>query len=151
MKKEILIFTVLITNIAFSSTLPFEIREVREITTNKKKSSTLTDLAITHLYERGLDENAAKQKVLKSLKNDVYLNDLMAQNIIENLKGIKQQDIVSHVSEFALFEKNIDLSLYDNIVAIAQKSNKLALDKLTLEKISKISLENKNIKLKYVI
>jgi hypothetical protein len=149
MKREIVIFTVLITNITFAATLPSEIREVSEVTTSKKKVNSLCGMAVMNLHERGLDENAAKQKVLKFLQHDKYVNDLMAQNIVKNLDGIKPQDIVQYVSDSVLFEKSVDLSSYENLVALAQKSRKLALDKGTLEKIKKISFENKNLKSLY--
>lgn len=89
------------------------------------------------------------KKVLKFLQHDEYVNDLMAQNIVKNLDGIKPQDIVQYVSDSVLFEKSVDLSSYENLVALAQKSRKLALDKGTLEKIKKISFENKNLKSLY--
>lgn len=65
MKREIVIFTVLITNITFAATLPSEIREVSEVTTSKKKVNSLCGMAVMNLHERGLDENAAKQKSFK--------------------------------------------------------------------------------------
>jgi len=149
MKREILIFTVLITNITFASTLAPKTREVREITASKKKIDTLSSLAAMHLRERGLDESAAKQKVLKSLKNDEHTNDLIANNIVKNLNEIKKEDIISYVSDSVLFEKSVDLSTYESLIALVQKNNTMTLDKILLEKINMISVENKNIKSLY--
>lgn len=149
MKRQILMFTVLISNIAFSAVLPVDIREVseiREVNTNKNRVS-INSAASTHLHDKGLDKNIAKQRVLTHLKHDEYTNTLMAENIIKNLSGLKHKDVVSYISDSALFQKNIDLSSYKNIVGLVHKSNKLSLDKMTLAKIEKISLENKNIKL----
>lgn len=149
MKKEILILTVLISNIAFASALPLEVREAIEITTKKNRVVSLYSTASDHLYKRGLDKNVAKQKVLDSLKGDEYINDLMAQNIIENFNDIKFEDIISYIGDSALHGKSVDLSSYANIINLFQKNNGLALDTLILEKIEKISLENKSIKLLY--
>lgn len=143
MKREVLLFTVLITNIAFGSVLPIEVREISEI--NKNKFNTLTSAVSKHLYERGLDENIAQEKVLKSLIGDEYTNNLMSHNIIENLHEIQREDIISFVSDSALYGHSVDLSSYENIISLVQKSNKLSLNRVSLEKIKNISLENKKI------
>jgi uncharacterized membrane protein len=148
MKRQILMFTVLISNIAFSAVLPADIREVseiREVNTNKSRVS-INSAATAHLHDKGLDKEIAKQRVLKHLKHDEYANNLMAENIIKNLTGLRHKDVVSYIGNCALFQKNIDLSSYNNIVRLVHKSNKFSLDKMTLAKIEKISLENKNIK-----
>lgn len=149
MKRQILIFTVLISNIAFSAVLPVDVREVseiREVNTNKNRVS-IYSAASTHLHEKGLDADIAKQRVLTHLQHDEYTSTLMAENIIKHLSELKHKDVVSYVSNSVLFKKNIDLSSYKNIVSLVHKSNKLGLDKMTLAKIEKVSLENKNIKL----
>jgi hypothetical protein len=70
----------------------------------------------------------------------------MAQNIIKNMTHLKQEDVISHLSNCALYGKSVDLSSYENILSLVQQSKKIALDKSDLETIQKISLENKNIK-----
>lgn len=152
MKKEILIFTVLISNIAFASVFPLEIGEVRvvlEIRENKNRTNTLHDASIKRLQERGLDKIAANRKVLETLSGDEYANDLMAQNIIENFSEIKREDVVSYISDSALHAKRVDLGSYANIINLFQKNNIFALDNETLKKIEKISFENKNIRSKF--
>lgn len=149
MKRQILIFTVLISNIAFSAVVPVDIREVneiREVNTNKSRTS-INSAVSTHLHDKGLDKHIAKQRVQAHLKHDDYTNTLMAENIVKNLKGLKHKDVVTYISDSALFQKNIDLSSYKNIVGLVHKSNKLNLDKMTLAKIEKVSMQNKNIKL----
>lgn len=121
MKREILIFTVLITNIAFASTLPREVREVREIDANKNNICTLVNASSMDLHKRGLDENIAKQKVLKALGGDKHINSIMAQNIVNNLNKITNTDIVEHISTKALYGMAVDLSSYDEIIGIVQK------------------------------
>lgn len=148
MKRQILIFTVLISNIAFSAVVPVDIREVneiREINTNKSRVS-INSAVSTHLHEKGLDKNIAKQRVQAHLEHDEYTNTLMAENIINHFSELKHKDVVAYISDSALFQKKIDLSSYKNILGLVHKSNKLTLDKMTLAKIEKISTENKNIK-----
>ncbi len=143
MKREIIVFTVLITNITFASVLPSEVRETVDMRTSEKKPHSLSSKVATNLYERGLDEDVAKQKVLKFLKNNEYMNDLMVQNILKKFDKIQMQEIVSYVGNSVLFEKNVDLSNYENLVALVQKTKNLLLDTVTLEKIKTISCENK--------
>lgn len=151
MKREILIVTVLMTNIAFSATLPVKIREIKEIDVNKNKISSLAEAASIHLHKKGLDQDIADQKVLKALSSDEHVNALMVQNIVNNFDNIKREDIIAYIGSCALYEKSVNFSSYDNIVALVQKTDKLMLDKVTLEKIEKICLENKNIKSLYKV
>jgi tRNA(Glu) U13 pseudouridine synthase TruD len=150
MKKEILIVTVLITNLAFASSLPIDVRDIREpreLEANKNTTNTLTHAATSHLYNRGLEKEIANKKVLTSLVGDKNTNDLMAKNVLNHLNELKKEDIVAHVSDCALYSRNFDLSAYDDIIGLVQKRNGLMLDDLTLAKVEKISLENKHIKL----
>lgn len=149
MKKQILIVTVLITNIAFASALPVEvrdIRETREIDVNRNTVNTLTKDAASHLYNRGLDKNIASKKVLTSLVGDETTNNLMAKNVLNHLNELKSEDMISYVSNCALYNTKVDLSAYDDLIGLVQKTNGFKLDELILAKVEKISLENKTIK-----
>ncbi|MBU1657849.1 hypothetical protein KKG72_02215 [bacterium] len=146
MSKKIIIISVFLSNIVFASVLPLNISQNNA---NTNQLNTLSNMAGLNLYKRGLDKKIAQQKISKSLQGDEYTNDLMAQNITENFAEITKEDIVTHISNSALYEKSVDLSSYSNIISLVQKSNKLVLDKENLEKIQKISLENTKIKSSY--
>lgn len=145
MKRQILIITVLLTNIALGAALPINNRVEREIDTNKKNTNALAGAASRYLFNKGLDKSVADKKVLKSLGGNEYRNSLMAQNLIDKFKGIKHDDIVAYIGDCALYEKRVDLSSYDEIIGLVQKKSRLALDKTTLEKIEKICFENRKI------
>lgn len=148
MNRRILIFTVLISNIAFSAVLPVDMRdvsEIREIGTNKNRVSICSAVS-RHLHKKGLDEDVADERVKKHLRYNEYENSLMAENILNNFNELNHKDIISFVSESVLFQKNVDLSSYKQIVGLVHKSNKVSMDSMTLKKIEKISFENKNIK-----
>lgn len=151
MKKNILIVTVLISNIAFGSVLPGQIRDGKEFSTQKTRVNSIHKAASINLSKRGLDESIAMDKVSEILKADEFTNVLMAQNIVMNFNELKHEDIISYISDSALYGKSVDLSSYSNIVALIQKSNNFNLDKTTLKKIEKIVLENKNIKSLYSV
>lgn len=143
MNKKIIIITVLLTNIVFASVLPVNV-PLRNSDTNRV--NTLSNMVSTNLHRRGLDKSVAEKKVSKSLQGEAYTNDLMAQNILENMSDIKQEDIIAYLSNCALYGKSVDLSSYESIVSLVQQSNKLALEKADMQIIQKISLENKYIK-----
>ncbi|MBU0721488.1 hypothetical protein KJ877_09105 [bacterium] len=148
MSKKIIIISVFVSNIVFASVLPVNIAHG---SANSNRLNTLSNLAGLHLYQRGLDKKTAQQKISKSLQGDEYVNDLMAQNIIENFTKITKEDIVAYISNSALYEKSVDLSSYANIISLVQKSRTFVLDKADLEKIQKISLENTKIKSLYKV
>ncbi|MBU1217045.1 hypothetical protein KJ870_10695 [bacterium] len=143
MNKKIIIISVLLTNMVFASVSPVSIA-LKNSHTNRV--NTLSNMVSSNLHRRGLEKSVAQKKVSQSLQGDAYTNDLMAQNILENMREIKQEDIISYISNSALYGKSVDLSSYETILSLVHKSNKLALDKADLENIHKISLENKNIK-----
>jgi hypothetical protein len=143
MNKKIIIISVLLTNMVFASVAPVSIALKNS---NTNRVNTLSNMVSASLHRRGLEKNVAQKKVSQSLQGDAYTNDLMAQNILENMREIKQEDIISYISNSALYGKSVDLSSYETILSLVHKSSKLALDKTDLEKIHKVSLENKNIK-----
>ncbi|MBU0631368.1 hypothetical protein KKA17_01865 [bacterium] len=146
MKRQILIITVLLTNIALGAALPINNRVEREIDTNKKNTNTLAGAASRYLFNKGLDKSVADKKVLNSLGGNEYKNSLMAKNLIDSFSGIKHEDIVAYIGECALYGRCADLSSYDEIIGLIQQKSRLALDKTALKKIEKISLENSKIK-----
>lgn len=145
MNKKIIIFTVLLTNITFAYALPTQVRVVREIQENRKNSENLASMSIESLCERGLEKNAAYKKVLAALKHDQYITQIMAQNIMKHFKEIEHCDIVSYISDAALFGKSVDLSSYEHLIAFVQKTKQLVLDQESLEKVQKLSLENQTL------
>lgn len=142
MKREILILTVLVANITFASPVTVEIREIREINTNRNQQTDLTEAVSAHLSKKGLDESVAEQKVLNFLEGDNYTNSLMVQNIINNFNEIKYEDVIAYIGECALFEKSVNLSAYADLIALLQKNSNFRLEKATLDKVEKVSRDN---------
>ncbi|MCW8839191.1 MAG: hypothetical protein OQK11_10865 [Thiovulaceae bacterium] len=145
MNKKIIIFTVLLTNFTFTYALPIEVRITSEISETKKNSQSFIGKSVTALYEKGLEINTAQNKVIKALQHDLQLSDVMAQNLLKHFDELKHSDIVSYISDKALFDKSIDLSSYDHLLSFAQKTDKLSLTEQTLQKLQKISIENQKL------
>ncbi len=145
MKSKILISTVLISNIVFASVLPVSTNQ----TNKNKKFNTFSNAISLQLYKRGLDKNIAQKKVSKFLVGKDFENDLMVQNILNNFDIVNYNNIIEHIAKSTLYSKKVDLSSYEGIIGIVQRVYTNPLDKKTLEKIEKISLENKKIKSLY--
>ena len=142
MNKRILISTVFISNIIFASVLP---SQINQINFNKNRVGTFSSLISLHLYKRGLDKEIAQKKVSNFLIGEDFENDLMIHNILSNLDMLDYDSIVEYIASSALYSKEVDLSSYDTIIGMVQIINN-NLDKLTLQKIEKVSLENRKIK-----
>jgi len=146
MKIKILIVTAFISNIAFASSLPIDIRETRNTKEIKVHSTTaLADTVSTHLYNKGLDKDVANARVSKALVGDGVTSDLMAMNLLNHFPQLQHEDIIAYISKCALFNKSVDLSAHDDILSLVQQSDSLIADKHTLAKVEQVSSENKYI------
>jgi len=143
MNKRILIITVFLSNIAFATVIPASLPH------NSVKNNTinsLSNMATLNLYKRGLDKEVAQKKISDSLSGDENSNDLMMQNILNQLDALSREDIINFVSNAALHGRNIDLSSYDTLLCMIQKNSKISLEKIMIEKLQKIALQNQNIR-----
>jgi len=144
MSNKILIISIFISNIAFGAVIVVVPNTSKALNVNK--TNKISSKSMTQLYNRGLEEKAAKEKILKSIAYDAEMNDTMAQNILNAIELLKEEDIVSYVSKTALLDKKVDLSSYDTIVALIQNTPNLSVDKEMLLKIEKIALVNGTLK-----
>lgn len=142
MKIKILIVTIFITNIAFASSLPIDTREIK---VNKNITKNLANTVSAHLHSKGLDKDVANERVSKSLVSGEIASDLMAINLLNHFPQLQHEDVISYISKCALFNKSVDLSAHDDILSLLQQSHGLIMDKHTLSKVKKVSLENKHI------
>jgi len=145
MKNKILISTVFISNIIFASPVPYNTNQISFNKNIKRFSGAISK----HLYEKGLNKDVAQEKVSKFVIGGDFENDLMAQNILNNFDTVKYDNLVSYIAEATLYSKKVDLSSYETLIGVFQKLDKVILDKQTLAKIEKVSLENEKIRLLY--
>ena len=143
MKSRILITTVFVSNIIFASVVP---SQINQINFNKNRVGAFSSLISLHLYKRGLDKEIAQKKVSNFLIGEDFENDLMIHNILSNFDMLDYDSVVEYIASSALYSKEVDLSSYDTIIGMVQKIKNTNLDELTLEKIEKVSLQNKKIK-----
>ena len=70
----------------------------------------------------------------------------MIHNILSNLDMLEYDSVVEYIASATLYSKEVDLSSYDTVIGMVQKIKNTNLDKLTLQNIEKVSLQNKKIK-----
>lgn len=143
MKNRILITTVFLSNIIFASVLPSHINETNF---NKNRVSTFSSAVTLYLFKRGIDKDVAQKKVSDFLVGQDFENDLMIHNILSNFNTLEYDNIVDYIANCALYSKTVDLSSYDFVIGMIQTVNTVTFDELTLQKIEKITLENRKIK-----
>ena len=147
MKKQIVIFTVLISNIVFSMALSADIKEedrTKEVSTQCSQHNVSNEVN-KYLSDKGLDPQVAQQRVHKYLKHNVYANSLMINNILTQLNELSYEDVIAHISNAVLFQKSVDLSSYSDLIALVQRKNFTIHNSLLLKKVEKINRENRNI------
>ena len=145
MKREILIATVLITNIAFAGPVSFTSRNTRdllELDSNQKAQKTLFKSASSKLVARGLDEDIANKKVSDVLLHSEKANAFMTRTLLQHLTTLSYEDIVTHVANSALYGKSVDLRRYEDIVACVQSTPNHLLDETVVAKIAHVSQTN---------
>lgn len=142
MNNKILILTVLLTNIAFGGVVV-----VKPIRTNPKIkiNPTFTNNAINKLYDKGLQRDVAIKKINSSLLHDATQTEFMARNLLQKFPTLTKEHITNHISNAALFNKNVDFSSYENLLALVQKNASFYLDKKSLTLLQNVANENKSL------
>ena len=128
-KRQIFVITIFLSNIAFTTILPADaIESFRDITItqeqNEETKNTLHNAAVTHLIDKGLDADVAKERVEAALIHSELEAELLAQQIAHTQK-ISYNDIVEYVANAALYKKQINLSRNEEVQALLQRSKSL--------------------------
>jgi len=147
LKKQIVIFTVLISNIVFSVALSADVKEenrTKEVSTQCSQYNVSNEVN-KYLSNKGLDPQVVQQRFHKYLKHNVYANSLMINNILTQLNELSYEDVIAHISNTVLFQKSVDLSSYNDLIALVQRKNFIIHNSLLLKKVEKIARENQNI------
>ena len=144
MNNKILFITVFISNIAFGAilSLPKTIK-----ITNIKNTNRIVQKSAQKLCNKGLERNIVTSKIEASLQNTPDITQMMAQNILASLPTLKEDDIASFIADASLHNKTLDLSSYEDIIALMQHHSPTLLDKEIVQKIEKVSNENERLKI----
>ncbi len=138
MKKELLLFTVILSNITFASMPLVEVPELKALSQAKNQLNTLENSAKQYLLNKGMDRDIAQIKVQNTLAGNEHSNMLISQKLVENFETITHQTIASYFGSKALLDKRVNLNEYDELIGFVQRSGQLNIDATTREKIENI-------------
>ncbi len=148
MNTKILIIILLVSDIAFASSVQIELLKPRKAEVEniqREDISTLADAISEHLFANGLDKDVAQKKVSHTLTGDTQLHALMLNNVLNSFNTVSHENVISYIAKNALIEREVDLSKYDHLLALLQATHCVALDDNSLEKIKSITLENQRL------
>jgi hypothetical protein len=142
-KENILRITLFVSVLAFNPVAA----EILKPTTNiQTQQETRVSTSIANiLHKRGLDEDAAEELSQNFVADDEELFAHMMENLLSGCKSISNEELLTYLSNEALFRKSIDLQSYDALVAMVSKVKQKALDKVTLKELQTIAQQNRQL------
>ena len=142
-KENILRITLFVSVLAFNPVAAETLKPVTNIQT-QKQTSVSTSIA-NILHKRGLDEDAAEELSQNFVADDEELFARMLENLLNGCKSITKDELLTYLSNEALFRKSIDLESYDQLVAMVSKVKEKALEEVTLKELQIVAKQNRQL------
>jgi len=142
-KENILRITLFVSVLAFN---PVAAEILKPITNLQTQTQTRVSTSIANiLHKRGLDEDAAEELSQNFVPDDEALFARMLENVLNGCKSITKEELLTYLSNEALFRKGIDLESYDQLVAMVSKVKEKALDEVTLKELQSVAKANREL------
>ena len=140
MKINILIITVLISNIAFANVAPIEDFNNKLLKENNFiQYKEIRNDIFKEMSSKGLEKDFINKQINKYiLQNDVILS-LMIDNILHEFDYIKYEDVLSFYSKSILNNKEIKLNEYSTLISLLQYKSIFNIDQEIKNKLFKIA------------
>jgi len=142
-KENILRITLFVSVLAFNPVVAETFKNTTNIQT-QKETRVSTSIA-NILHKRGLDEDAAEEISQNFMPDDEELFTQMLENLLNGCKSMRKEEVLTFLSNEALFRKSVDLKSYDTLVSMASKINHKALDKATLKELQTVAKQNRQL------
>jgi len=142
-KENILRITLFVSVLAFNPVVAEILKPTTNIQTQKQTRVSTSIASILH--KRGLDEDAAEELSQNFVAEDEELFAHMMENLLNGCKRISKEELLTYLSNEALFRKSIDLQSYDQLVAILSKVKQKALDEVTLKELQTVAKQNRQL------
>jgi len=140
-KENILRISLFVSVLAFNPV----VAETLNPTSNIQQETRVTTSIASLLHKRGLDADAAEELSENIVPEDEELFSLMMENLLQGCKSISKDELLTYLSNEALFRKNVSLESYDHLVAMVSKVKQKALDKNTLKELQTVAKQNKQL------
>jgi len=142
-KENILNITLFVSVLVFNPAVAETLKPTTNIQT-QQETRVSTSIA-NILYKRGLDEDAAKELSQNFMPEDEELFARMLENLLNGCRSINKDEVLSYLSNEALFRKSVDLKSYDTLVSIVSKIKQKSLDAMTLKELQSVAKQNRQL------
>jgi len=142
-KENILRITLFVSVLAFN---PVVAETVKNTTNIQTQQETRVSTSIANiLHKRGLDEDAAEEISQNFMPDDEELFTQMLENLLNGCKSMRKEEVLTFLSNEALFRKSVDLESYDTLVSMASKIKQKSLDNVTLKELQSVAKQNRQL------
>jgi len=142
-KENILRITLFVSVLAFN---PVVAETVKNTTNIQTLQETRVSTSIANiLHKRGLDEDAAEEISQNFMSDDEELFTQMLENLLNGCKSIHKEEVLTFLSNEALFRKNVDLKSYDTLVSMVSKIKQKSLDAVILKELQSVAKQNREL------
>jgi len=141
-KENILRITLFVSVLVFNPVVSEAVNNTTNIQT-KQETKVSTSIA-NILHKRGLDEDAAEE-ISQNFMLDEELFTQMLENLLNGCKSMSKEEVLTFLSNEALFRKNVDLESYDTLVSMASKIKHKALDTMILKELQSVAKQNRQL------
>lgn len=142
-KQNIIRITLFVSALAFNPAAAQILPQLTNIQT--QQTSTVSSSIANILYQRGLDEDAAKEISIGLVEEDEALLALMIENIVNSCNEITHNEILEYLSTEALHRKNVQLENYAQLTHMFSKIKQRSPSKETLKQLSIIAKHNSSL------
>jgi hypothetical protein len=132
-----LFVSVLVFNPAFADTF--------RIATNIQSSykTTVVDDIASVLYERGLEEKAARERAANLVGEDAELFALMLDTFLHECSDISREELLAHLGTAALHRQKISLDSYAHLIDLYTKIKRTTPDDKVRSRLSAVAGSNR--------
>lgn len=142
-KENLLRISLFVSVLVFNPVVAETLKPITNVQT-QQETRVSTSIAKV-LHKRGLDEDAAKKISQEFVADDEELFASMMENLLNGCKDISKDELLTYLSNEALFRKSVNLESYDQLVAMASKIKQKALNEVTLRELQMIAKENRQL------
>jgi len=79
------------------------------------------------------------------MPDDEELFTQMLENLLNGCKSMRKEEVLTFLSNEALFRKSVDLESYDTLVSMASKIKQKSLDNVTLKELQSVAKQNRQL------
>lgn len=142
-KENILRMTLFVSVLTFN---PAVAETVKPTTNIQTQQQTRVSASIANiLHKRGLDEDAAESISQNFVAEDEDLLARMMENLLGGCKSISKEEVLTYLSNEALFRKSVALESYDTLLSMVSSIKQKTLDTKMRSELQSVAKQNRQL------